>query len=57
MKLSYLVGLASWGLHRRMTSEAGDQSGQHVDTVLLRNDACVPWKAGERCEPGTSEPL
>jgi hypothetical protein len=57
MKLSYLVGLASWGLHRRRTSEAGDQSGQHVDTVSLRNVACVPWKAGERCEPGTSEPL
>ena len=57
MKLSYLVGVASWGFHRRMTSEAGDQSGQHVDTVSHHNDACVPWKAGERCEPGTSEPL
>ena len=57
MKLSYLVGLASWGFHRCMTWEVGDQSGQHVDTVSLRNDACVPWKAGERCEPGTSEPL
>jgi hypothetical protein len=57
MKLSYLVGLASWGFHRRMTWEVGDQSGQHVDTVSHHNDACVPWKAGERCEPGTSEPL